>query len=69
VYVDRKAALEIRKVSGKPDLTESPFVKYFHIGVQNEGYWNSFHMALQLEDIVDCILVCQLTVHQSFMRN
>jgi hypothetical protein len=56
-YDDTKAALEIRKVTTKPDLTESPFVKYFHIGVQNEGYWNSFHMALQLEDIVGCMNV------------
>jgi hypothetical protein len=58
VYLDSKgAALEIQKVPGKPDLTESPSVKYFHIGVQNEGYWNSFHMTLQLEDIIDCMQV------------
>jgi hypothetical protein len=53
-YLHTKAALEIHKVMTKP---ESPFVKYFHIGVYNEGYWNSFHMVLlQLEDIVGCML-------------
>ena len=32
-------------------------MKYLYIGVNNEGYWNSFHMSIQFEDIVDCLQV------------
>jgi hypothetical protein len=32
-------------------------VKYLYIGVNNEGYWNSFHMSIQFEDVVDCLQV------------
>jgi hypothetical protein len=52
-YLDEKAALEINKTLDKPPLTDTPFVKYLHIGVHNEGYWTGFHMALQFEDVVD----------------
>jgi hypothetical protein len=51
------AAMEILKSTLKPILTESPFVKYLYIAANNEGYWNSYHMSLQLEDVVDCLQV------------
>jgi hypothetical protein len=56
-YIDAQAALEILKSTQKPILTESPFVKYLYIGANNEGYWKSFHMSLQFEDVVDCLQV------------
>jgi hypothetical protein len=56
-YTDTQAATEILKTINKPVLKESPFVKYLFIGANNEGYWNSFHMSLQFEDVVDCLLV------------
>jgi hypothetical protein len=56
-YIDKQAAMEILKSTQKPLLTESPLVKYLYIGANNEGYWNSFHMSLQFEDVVDCLLV------------
>ena len=56
-YKDIQAATEILKTHQKPLLTESPFVKYLYIGSNNEGFWNSFHMSLQFEDVVDCLLV------------
>ncbi|KAI2493984.1 hypothetical protein MHU86_20558 [Fragilaria crotonensis] len=56
-YIDTQAALEILKSTKKPVLTESPFVKYLYIGANNEGYWNSYHMSLQFEDVVDCLQV------------
>jgi hypothetical protein len=56
-YHDEKAALEINKKLEKPALTETPFVDYLHIGMHNEGYWTGFHMALQFEDVVDCLKV------------
>ncbi|KAI2505686.1 hypothetical protein MHU86_8745 [Fragilaria crotonensis] len=56
-YLDVQAANEVLKTSDKPQLSHSPFVKYLFIGANNEGYWNSFHMALQFEDVVDCLKV------------
>ena len=56
-YTDTQAATEILKTINKPLLTESPLVKYLFIGANNEGYRNSFHMSLQFEDVVDCLLV------------
>ncbi|KAI2489045.1 hypothetical protein MHU86_25554 [Fragilaria crotonensis] len=56
-YTDTHAAMEILGTINKVALTESPFVKYLFIGANNEGYWNSFYMSLQLEDVVDCLQV------------
>jgi hypothetical protein len=30
-------------------------VRYLYIGANNKGYWNSFHMSLQIKDNVDCL--------------
>ena len=58
-YVNQDAAKEVldkvRKEALKKD--ESPFTRYLHIGAANEGYWNSSHMAVQLEDVTDCLKV------------
>jgi hypothetical protein len=56
-YTDTHAAMEILGMINKPILTESPFVKYLFIGINNEGYWNLYHMSLQFEDVVDCLHV------------
>ncbi|KAI2495738.1 hypothetical protein MHU86_18762 [Fragilaria crotonensis] len=56
-YTDTHAAMEILGTINKVALTESPFVKYLFIRANNEGYWNSFYMSLQLEDVVDCLQV------------
>ena len=56
-YTDTVAAMEILKTNKKPLLVDSPFVKYLYIGANNEGFWNSYHMSLQFEDVVDCIQV------------
>ena len=32
-------------------------MKYLLIGATKDGYWNSFRMALQFEDVVDCLKV------------
>jgi hypothetical protein len=52
-YLDAQAAIDVLKTLDKPQLLHSPFVKYLFIGVNNEGYWNSFHMALQFENVID----------------
>ena len=56
-YTDTHAAMEVLGTINKLPFTESPFVKYLFIGANNEGYWNSFYMSLQLEDVVDCLQV------------
>ncbi|KAG7337844.1 hypothetical protein IV203_012729 [Nitzschia inconspicua] len=56
-YWDGEAALEVLKSTSKPPLTASPFVRKLLIGINNEGYWNSNHMAVQFEDVVDCLKV------------
>jgi hypothetical protein len=54
-YTDSAAALEILRCDDKKDLSESPFVRYLEIGVNNEGWWDYNQMILQLEDCVDCL--------------
>ena len=57
-YCDSQApAMEILGTTNKANLTESPIVKYLYIGANNEGYWNSYYMSLQFEDVVDCLQV------------
>jgi hypothetical protein len=43
--------------SNKADFPETydPCLAFFRSGVQHEGYWNSSHAKLQLEDAVDAI--------------
>jgi hypothetical protein len=38
-------------------LKQSPFVVYFKLGANNEGYWTYNHMAIQFKDCVDCLQV------------
>ena len=49
--------MEIIKTTAKPPLTECPLVKHFLVGIHNEGYWTSNHMALQFEDVCDVLSV------------
>ena len=47
----------IQGSSDKADFPETydPCLAFFRSGVQHEGYWNSSHAKLQLEDAVDAI--------------
>jgi len=56
-YVDTLAAMEVYRVVDKPPLTTSPFLRRITIGANNDGYWTSYHMAIQLEDCVDCLKI------------
>jgi hypothetical protein len=56
-YKDVDAALAIHGQALKKDLKESPFVVYFELGMNNEGYWTYNHMAIQFEECVDCLKV------------
>ena len=37
--------------------TKNALIKYFDVGINEEGYWNYNQMALQVEDVVDCLTV------------
>ncbi|KAI2509704.1 hypothetical protein MHU86_4686 [Fragilaria crotonensis] len=56
-YVDVDAAMAIHSQAAKKDLKQSPFVVYFELGANNEGYWTYNHMSIQFEDCVDCLRV------------
>ena len=56
-YVDVDAAVAIHGQASKQDLKQSPFVVYFELGANNEGYWTYNHMAIQFEDCVDCLKI------------
>jgi hypothetical protein len=56
-YLDTTAALEVHKSIKKAALRKTPFVRELLIGASKGGYWNSFHMAIQLEDAVDCLKI------------
>jgi len=56
-YCDTTAAMEIFGSIEKKPLSESPFLRAITIGVNNDGYWTSYHMAVQLEDCVDCLKI------------
>ena len=56
-YKDKQAAYDTRRLTLKPDLTTTPFVREFEYGANSEGYWSYQHMVLQLEDCVDVLAV------------
>jgi hypothetical protein len=58
-YVSTQAANDVLGSDLKQDLTmeEDPFVKVFGIGSNEDGWWNSFQMCIQLENVVDCLKV------------
>jgi hypothetical protein len=43
------------KIEFKESL--DPSLAFFRTGAQHEGYWNSSHAKLQLEDVVDALLM------------
>jgi hypothetical protein len=66
-YKDEEAGVTINKTANKSALTESPFVVYFELGANNEGYWTYNHMVLQFEDCVDCLTVMYPQFHFVFL--
>jgi hypothetical protein len=56
-YTNEAAATDVLNCTEKQELKESPFIKDFELGANNEGYWGYQHMVLQLEDCGDCLKV------------
>ena len=54
-YSCEEAALAVHNASVKVDLESSPFVRQFYYGggESREGWWNSDHMCVQMEDVPD----------------
>jgi hypothetical protein len=59
MFKSTDAAMEVNQKATKAAISnkKSPFVCMFELGVDKEGYWNYSHMALQVEDLVDCLVV------------
>ena len=56
-YVSSESAILINGSDIKKDIIDDPSLRYFHAGINNEGYWNSNHSKIQLEDVTDCLEV------------
>jgi hypothetical protein len=57
-YVSTEAAEEVYGRTLKEDIIDySPLVHLFEYGAEKKGYWNYNHMALQVEDLMDCLPV------------
>ncbi len=54
-YLDKEAAQKVIKTTTKPTLTESPFIRKFEYGQNQDGYWDYSTMILQFEDVVDVL--------------
>jgi hypothetical protein len=56
-YVSTADAELVKTRRNKTDFNGSydPCLAFFRTGVQHEGYWNSSHAKLQLEDVVDAL--------------
>lgn len=64
-YISTKSAIRVHGKGEKPNLTSesNPFLKYFQPGNDKDGYWNFDLMALQLEDLCDCLIVLYTNHH------
>ena len=57
-YISTEVAMRLNGHTAKTPITNAkPFTRFFDYGADKEGYWCYDHMALQLEDIVDCLVV------------
>ena len=56
-YWSLDSAMNINGTHEKPQLNEPPGVRFLEYGKNKEGYWNFDHMALQMEDVLDCVAV------------
>lgn len=54
----------VAETAEKWPLTKSPGVRFLHYGKEKDGYWDSNHMMVQMEDHADCLAVmfphCQI---------
>lgn len=57
-YLSKKESIEVYGNSKKKVIEDQlTLVRFFDIGMNEEGYWNFNHMALQVEDVFDVLSV------------
>ena len=57
-YVSKKEAIEVYRTSKKKPLKDKhTLIQYFNVGINEEGYWNYNHIALQVEDVFDILSI------------
>ena len=62
-YISKTSAIEVYGTTEKKELTcKHALIQYFELGVQNEGYWDFYHMAPQTRIPVMCCKSSILTV-------
>ena len=55
-YESENEAIEIYGTVNKKELTSNfTLVRFFDIGINEDGYWNYSQMSLQMEDAIDCL--------------
>ena len=54
-YIGKTAAMDVYGSIKKKLTSKHALIQYFDLGVQNEGYWDYNHMALQMEDVYDVV--------------
>ena len=57
-YLSEQAAIEIYGCNHKMEIEDKhTLLRFFDVGVNEDGYWNYNHMALQVEDVFDILSV------------
>ena len=57
-YIKKSVAIEIYGNTKKKDIDDPlTLVRFFDLGINEEGYWNYFHIALQIEDAFNVLSV------------
>ena len=54
-YKSEDSAMLVYNTVYKDDIKDDPLLRYFRAGMNKDGYWNSNHMKVQLEDSVDVL--------------
>ena len=57
-YISKKEAIEVYGSTKKKKIDKTlTLIQYFDLGMNEEGYWNYNHVALQVEDIFDVLSI------------
>ena len=51
----------------KKDIDDDPLLRYFRADINRNGYWNSLHVKLQLDDVVDFLVIIFPTFDYMFL--
>ena len=58
-YISKADAVNVQGTIKKKMISDKlTLVRFFDVGINEEGYWNFSHMALQIEDLYDVMEVC-----------